>query len=199
MLRFRSLKHFFVISLSLLGMSVSSAYGAILNVDSSGNLLGASAIDVDGTLYDVEFSDGSCISLFSPCLSTDDFVFDTQASTVSASLALLQQVFQDDFSLFPGKTNGCDFLLVTCNVVTPYAPTTTPLFVQTVWARNQAGFAADSVISQLYRRDLNTAPDFTYAVWSTVSPVPVPAAVWLFGTAFIGLLGFSKRKSKAGL
>jgi hypothetical protein len=30
-----------------------------------------------------------------------------------------------------------------------------------------------------------------------ISPVPVPAAVWLFGTALIGLVGFSKRKKAA--
>ena len=30
-----------------------------------------------------------------------------------------------------------------------------------------------------------------------ISPVPVPAAVWLFGTALIGLLGFSKRRKAA--
>jgi hypothetical protein len=32
-----------------------------------------------------------------------------------------------------------------------------------------------------------------------VSAVPVPAAVWLFGTALIGLVGFSKRKSKVAV
>jgi hypothetical protein len=29
------------------------------------------------------------------------------------------------------------------------------------------------------------------------SPIPVPAAVWLFGTALIGLVGFSKRRKAA--
>jgi hypothetical protein len=28
----------------------------------------------------------------------------------------------------------------------------------------------------------------------TVSAVPVPAAVWLFGTALVGLTGFAKRR-----
>jgi hypothetical protein len=28
----------------------------------------------------------------------------------------------------------------------------------------------------------------------SVNPVPVPAAVWLFGTALIGLVGFGKRR-----
>ena len=32
-----------------------------------------------------------------------------------------------------------------------------------------------------------------------VLPVPVPAMVWLFGTALIGLVGFSKRKKAAYL
>lgn len=31
----------------------------------------------------------------------------------------------------------------------------------------------------------------------TLSPVPIPAAVWLFGTALIGLVGFSKRRQAA--
>ena len=31
----------------------------------------------------------------------------------------------------------------------------------------------------------------------SVSPIPVPAAVWLFGTALIGLVGFSKRRKAA--
>ena len=30
-----------------------------------------------------------------------------------------------------------------------------------------------------------------------ISPVPVPAAVWLFGTALIGLVGFGKRRKAA--
>jgi hypothetical protein len=35
------------------------------------------------------------------------------------------------------------------------------------------------------------APDYTLEV----SAVPVPAAIWLFGTALIGLVGFNKRKA----
>ena len=30
-----------------------------------------------------------------------------------------------------------------------------------------------------------------------IPPVPVPAAVWLFGTALIGLFGFGKRRKAA--
>ncbi len=34
--------------------------------------------------------------------------------------------------------------------------------------------------------------DFLFT--ATLNPVPVPAAVWLFGTALVGLIGFSKRR-----
>jgi len=38
-------------------------------------------------------------------------------------------------------------------------------------------------------------PDDTFAIQVTgVSVVPVPAAAWLFGSAMLGLLGFSRRK-----
>ena len=30
-----------------------------------------------------------------------------------------------------------------------------------------------------------------------ISPVPIPAAIWLFGTGIIGLIGFSKRRKAA--
>jgi hypothetical protein len=41
----------------------------------------------------------------------------------------------------------------------------------------------------------NTADSLTLNVGS-LNPVPIPAAIWLFGTVLIGLVGFSKRKSK---
>jgi len=32
-----------------------------------------------------------------------------------------------------------------------------------------------------------------FAIYGTASPVPVPAALWLFGSALIGFIGFSRR------
>ena len=33
-----------------------------------------------------------------------------------------------------------------------------------------------------------------YAVWSPSAVVPVPAAVWLFGSGLLGLIGMARRK-----
>ena len=38
------------------------------------------------------------------------------------------------------------------------------------------------------------SPELQFLTASPPSPVPIPAAVWLFGTALIGLVGFSKRR-----
>ena len=43
-----------------------------------------------------------------------------------------------------------------------------------------------------------TPPDNDYLVWKgEVNPVPVPAAVWLFGSGLIGLVGIARRKKAA--
>ena len=49
----------------------------------------------DGNLYDVQFLDGSCISLFNGCDDVSDFTFQTQAAAILASQALLDQVLLD--------------------------------------------------------------------------------------------------------
>jgi hypothetical protein len=33
-----------------------------------------------------------------------------------------------------------------------------------------------------------------FGVWATTSPVPIPAAVWLFGSALVGLIGLKRNK-----
>ncbi|MCP3672132.1 MAG: VPLPA-CTERM sorting domain-containing protein [Gammaproteobacteria bacterium] len=43
----------------------------------------------------------------------------------------------------------------------------------------------------------NLSFDANTYVKLTMSAVPIPAAVWLFGTALIGLVGFGKRRKAA--
>ena len=54
----------------------------------------------------------------------------------------------------------------------------------------QPGFSYNSFLGA---SSGSVSHDFAFAI-SGVSTVPVPAAVWLFGTALIGLIGFGKRK-----
>ena len=99
----------FVLAVGLVLMA-SSAQAATLNVV-GGELLGASGVIVDGSLYDVEFADGTCIALYDGCDETSDFTFTDLASAVLASQALLDQVFLDgpsgNFDTQPALTTGC--------------------------------------------------------------------------------------------
>jgi len=203
MLYFRSFNRFILTSLALLGLSISTAHSAVIwNWDGT-NLLGAQNVNVGGTLYNVDFIDGSCISLFSGCDELGDFDFNTKADALVASQALLDQVFIDGngapalFDTDASLTNGCgEFVCIA------YTPTLEILGVTGIAsARNDNFEGGDAVGSGLLGPSDSTAVGVfpgrnVYADWTQVSAVPVPAAIWLFGTALVGLAGFGKRKTR---
>lgn len=181
----------------------SSASAATLNV-SGGQLLGASGVIVDGSSYDVEFLDGTCVALYSGCDSVSDFTFQTSAAAILASQALVDQVFLDGgaglFNSEPDLTTGCTFPLV-CVAVTPYAP---EVFVGVpgFGAGNyQAGLGDGTVAETAWPASADFSseldyPNYVYASWTLV-PVPVPGPGWatLLG---LGLLGASASKRIEG-
>jgi len=155
-------------------------------------------------LYDVEFVDGSCVSIFDGCDDASDFMFDNAFDAQDAARALLTQVFIGSLidDLFPGVTFGCDILVPLCATHTPYgfAGGGVITWVANNWAADQTPmglFDLDERGGMLAGTDTTALQSVNYAVWTPVSPVPVPAAIWLFGTALIGLVGFGKRREAA--
>ncbi len=162
----------------------------------------ATGVSVNGALYDVSFQDGTCISLFGGCDEPSDFFIPDIATGEAANAALLEQVFIDtqagQFDTIPGLTNGCggatnDFV---CNVHSPISdPPPTSSGFATSFARNRnldnldssTGFAG-------WPTDVDFSPrdNLTFAVWS--NPVPIPAAVWLFGSGLLGLIEIARKK-----
>ena len=64
------------------------AAAATLLVNGSGQLTGAAGVNVNGTLYDVTFVEGTCFDLFTGCDALADFTFITAADALAASEAL---------------------------------------------------------------------------------------------------------------
>lgn len=203
--------------LSLLTMSYSTfSYSATSDVI-DGILMGASDVDVNGVLYDVQFLDGTCEGLFSECDDNSDFTFSNPlndgAQINAAMTALLEQVFLDSplgaFDTNPALINGC--------ILSTQCIARTPLFVNVagnglgitaavnrdVVLNAQVG-SADHITAGGGQRSYDTtnnvqfnpaADGIVYAVWSGAAVVPVPPAVWLFVSGLFALIGFSKRKS----
>jgi hypothetical protein len=207
MLYLRSINRFIFVSLALLGLSVSQANAASYNVV-GGELIGAFDVSVGGNLYDVTFQGGTCIALFNGCDDSSDFTFQTAATADLASQAILDQVYGagDMYDNDPTLTRGITW------------PDSS--FLLTVWSQDPGdsdyylydaayNWAVESKDQNLdctgfnycgLRRadDNSLSPNTTFAIWSpSVSAVPVPAAVWLFGTALIGFVGMSRRRKIA--
>lgn len=64
-------------------------------------------------------------------------------------------------------------------------------------ANGRLDFSAFGAIKRLFFDDSSTAAGVGYSTFEfeNVSAVPVPAAVWLFGSALLGLMGVSRKKA----
>ena len=180
----------------------ASANAATLNVV-GGQLVGASNVDVGGDLYDVVFTDGSCITLFSGCDSNSDFLFTTEAAALAVASALDQQVFVDgpqgDFDTVPGLTSDCGYSAV-CEVYVPYMTNGTTVQVTRVENRAlpgpdevEGGRLLLTVSTDLSQESENYA--YTYAV---LTAVPEPSAGLLVAIGLAGLGARQRRRLRIG-
>lgn len=188
--------------ISLCAMVFGSALYAMplleLDVDDSGQLIGAKNVTVDGLLYDVEFLDGTCANRFSGCDDLGDFTFTSAPSAELASLALLDLVLLDGpdglFDTEPDLTRGCESGL-NCFLLTPYeASLSGEVFSYAAEniltledGLNVFGFDRNSL-------DLNEFSQVTWARWSSAVSVPEPGSLSLLMLGIAGI-GYRLRRS----
>ncbi len=181
--------------------SVSTA-GAVTLTINGGQLYGATGVNVGGTLYDVEFLDGSCVNLFGGCKASE-FTFQTPDTALSAANALLNQVFLGPYDNTPSLTNGIEFGDYGL-ILTPFSsqgsPTGTLSFVRSAVAQNNnPNVISDNSAWLVYHQisnDESYVPYRTFAKWTAVPPVPLPAGLPLYaaGLGLMGLIGWRRKQ-----
>jgi hypothetical protein len=177
MLYLRSLNRFILVGLALLGLSVSSVSASVVFFDYSGSGTG-------------EIASGS--------FSLDDSLFNGGNFQPILQSNLLTFSFTDSNS---GSSNTWDLsqLVLTSNIF--FDSTGAPDVVGgggaaaiDISGGNLSFFGTGGFLDSVTGISLNS----NEGDWVLrPSAVPVPAAVWLFGTALIGLLGFGKRRKAA--
>ena len=146
-----------------------------LIVDANGQLLGATDVDVNGTLYTVTFAKGNCIDEYDGCDELTDFDFDNQADAEAAANALANTVFVGAFDSDPSLQDGCDNF-GGCGIFTPYGFSGQPpnVFLVVAAVYNFPDEADDEVAgfqTRVLDFELNFAQ--AWARWERQDPTPL--------------------------
>lgn len=193
----------FALAVVLGALSATSSLAATVTLNVvGGQLLGAYNVDVDGTLYDVEFVDGSCVTVFGGCDSASDFAFSTFQQARAAAQSLIETVFLDgplgDFDSDPGLTVGIEESRFgnTGDFLVPYGfdPARTDVF-RSAFVRNRSALnddVGDGPAPALSSFDFTNANTSAFARFTPadIAVVPLPAAggLLLAGLAGLGAL-----------
>ena len=167
-------------------LSFTAVGAPMYQTDATGAITGVTGLEVDGSIWDMTLHDGSFDELFAT-MGTDALY--SNLFSLSATFQLIQFTNSNpvsDASLFSGCTffYGCSL-----DTVYGYEPAGNAVFVH---GDMVSLLSVDSHTQIVVAPDVNYTNQ-TYATWQ-MSSVPVPAAVWLFGSGLIGLIGFARRK-----
>ncbi|UIP28854.1 hypothetical protein [Photobacterium sp. TLY01] len=170
----------------------------ILQINGAGQLTGAWNVEVEGTLLDVKFMDGTCIELFNGCDSSTDFYFTTSSAATAASQALLDTVFLDgidgQFDSSPDLTLGCEDPDL-CRIYTPFtiASFSPHIFEYVSVGNNLQNNNIVPPLNALNSNDYTLSPSIVFAVWSASSVEISEPPLLLMLVIVLAVIGGLKR------
>jgi len=181
------LKQLLLIAALVMPFSVGAATTA--NWDGS-SLLGLNDVDVNGTLYDVTLNETYQAG------SVYGDAFALAASTSLLDLFITGGTFSGaNYDTSPQLADGCSHL-GSCGWITAGTTDETNLSGRIFINEALGGSRTDNDRLSTISSTLNFSHvAYTFATWtaSDVSAVPLPAAVWLFGPALLGFMGFRRK------
>ncbi|MET1413074.1 VPLPA-CTERM sorting domain-containing protein [Roseibium sp. HPY-6] len=197
------------IAAALVALTNSSSLAATVQLNvAGGQLLGARNVDVNGTLYDVEFVDGTCVALFNGCTSASDFDFSTRTLAVAAATSLMNTVFLDgplgDFDSDPALTagiepNSLDFGFI--SVPYEFRPGFMSAGTINFWNEPDDTDRLSTLSSIKLTTDTSNFDEIVFARFtqSQITAVPLPAGglLLLAGLAGLGLVQAQRKTDEA--
>lgn len=166
----------------------SHAGAATLIVDASGQLTGAAAVNVNGTLYDVTLVDSNCAAQFGSC-DPAHFDFSSFDNAYAAAQALAALIIGSPFDHDPVSVLDC--LVSDCKIFIPY---TNAFFYEQQYS---------------YGGTVTVTPTGTYASIDAFTnegglriarfmPAAVPEpATWAMMLLGFSAIGFARRRRKS--
>lgn len=176
-----------ILSVVLLTYSVMSFSSSIVT-DSNGILTGFSDVIIQGTSYS-----GTLHEFY------DETHLQSESFALAASNVLLDMfnsppIFEGVYDFNKDLIFGCESN-THCHIATPYNLDVSGNSTKSWSFLNNYEFFNANNIHKFNGLLHGNYDNLTVVEWTATSTVPVPAAVWMFGTGLIGLLGVSKRKA----
>ena len=187
------MKRYWTVPLALAALAASTSVDAANLIIVGGKLAGATGVDVSGSLYNVEFVDGTCSAVFGGCNSSADFAFNSVAGASAATQALRDQILLGIYRADPSLTVGCESS--TCGIIVPYA-VVDPVTLSYSYVVNLGGgtpFQNPTYTFPLRLEDLSAMPSNVYARFALASGAVPEPATWAMMIGGFGAIGGAMR------
>jgi len=175
----------------------SSSFAAILTFD-AGVVTGVNNVQVGGQTFRVEFMDGVFLDLYPDGINP---IFFQDISNVIEAANQIGEAFSSDLRFNDAdQIFGCESAplapLGHCGILFPFDVEGEEAInaLYAIGDTGGVGFSALDAGATETQAGAGLGEDLDNLVFAVVTPVPIPSAIWLFGSGLLGLVGIARRK-----